>query len=57
MEKVIWGTVERHSKKNAIIIHSQLGFTEGKSCLINLISSYDKISHAVDEEKVVNEFS
>jgi len=54
MEKIILGTVERRLKNNAIIRHSQCGFTKGKSCLSNLISFYDKITCLVDERKVVD---
>ncbi|KAK4810454.1 LOW QUALITY PROTEIN: hypothetical protein QYF61_004234 [Mycteria americana] len=54
MEKIILGAIERHLKDNAIIRHSQHEFTKGKSCLTNLISFYDKITHLVDEGKVVD---
>ncbi|GAB0207248.1 mitochondrial enolase superfamily member 1 [Grus japonensis] len=52
--EIILGTVERHLKNNAIIRHSQHGFTKGKSCLTNLISFYDKVTCLVDEGKVVD---
>ncbi|GAB0182073.1 mitochondrial enolase superfamily member 1 [Grus japonensis] len=45
MEKIILVQL----KNNAIIRHSQHGFTKGKSCLINLISFYDKVTHLMDE--------
>ncbi|KAK4810585.1 hypothetical protein QYF61_007322 [Mycteria americana] len=54
MEKIILGTTERHLKNNAIIRHSQHGFTKGKSCLTNLISFYDKVTRLVDEGKAVD---
>ncbi|KAK4824398.1 hypothetical protein QYF61_014058 [Mycteria americana] len=54
VENIILGTIERHLKNNAIIRHSQHGFTKGKSCLTNLISFYDKVTHLVDEGKVVD---
>ncbi|KAK4822655.1 hypothetical protein QYF61_018607 [Mycteria americana] len=54
MEKIILGTIERHLKNNAIVRHSQHGFTKGKSCLTNLISFYDKVTCLVDEGKVVD---
>ena len=38
MEKVILGVIEKHLRDNAVIGHSQHGFTSGKSCLTNLIS-------------------
>ncbi|GAB0210316.1 mitochondrial enolase superfamily member 1 [Grus japonensis] len=54
MEKIILGAIERHLKNNAIIRHSQHGFTKGKSCLTNLISFYDKVTCLVDEGKAVD---
>jgi len=54
MEKIILGTIERHFENNAIIRHSQHGFTKGKSCLPNLISFYDKVTHLADEGKAVD---
>ena len=54
MEKIILGTVERRLKNNAIIRHSQHGFTKGKSCLTNLISFYDKVTCFVEEGKAVD---
>ena len=49
MEKIILDTIERHLKNNAIIRHSQHGFTKGG--VTNLISFYDKVTHLVDEGK------
>jgi len=48
IEKVILGITEKHLKDNAVIGHSQLGFIKGKSCLMNLISFYDKVTHLAD---------
>lgn len=48
MEKVILGDVEKHLRPNAVIGHSQHGFTSGKSCLTNLNSFYSKVTHLVD---------
>ncbi|KAK4823990.1 hypothetical protein QYF61_009115 [Mycteria americana] len=53
-EKIILGTIERHSKNNAIMRHSQHGFTKGQSCLTYLISFYDKVIHPADEGKAVD---
>ena len=41
-------------KINQGIRPSQHGFTNGRSCLTNLISFYDKVTHLVDEGKAVN---
>ena len=41
-------------RDNAVIGHSQYGFTRGKSCLTNLISFYDKVTHLVDQGKPVD---
>ncbi|KAK4822413.1 hypothetical protein QYF61_015160 [Mycteria americana] len=54
MEKITLSTIERHLKNNAIIRHSQHGFSKGKSCLINLIPFYDKVTCLVDEGKAVD---
>ena len=41
-------------KVNQGIRPSQHGFTNGRSCLTNLISFYDKVTHLVHEGKVVS---
>ena len=41
-------------KVNQGIRPSQHGFTNGRSCLTNLISFYDKVTHLVDGGKAVN---
>jgi len=45
---------EKHLKDNAGIGYSQHGFMGRTSCLINLISFYDKVTHLVDQGKPVN---
>ena len=45
MEKVILGAIEKHVEDSTVISHSQHGFVRGKSCLSNLISFYDRVSH------------
>ena len=54
MEKVILGVIEKHLRDNAVIGHSQHRFMRGKSCLANLISFYDKVTHLVDQGKPVD---
>jgi len=41
-------------KDNQGIRPSQHGFRKGKSCLTNLISFYDQVTHLVDEGKAVD---
>ena len=54
LEKIVLGVIEKHQKDNAVIDPSQHRFTRGKSCLTNLISFYDKVTHLVDQGKPVN---
>ena len=54
MEKVILGLIEKHLRDSAVIGHSQHRFMKGKSCLINLISFYDKVTHLLDQGKPVD---
>ena len=49
MEKIIFEVTEIHLGDNAVMGHNQHGFTNGRSCLTNLVSSYDKITHLVDQ--------
>ena len=51
MEKIILEVTEAHLRDNAVIGPSQRGFTMGRSCLTNLISFYDEITHPVDQGK------
>ncbi|KAK4828010.1 hypothetical protein QYF61_022787 [Mycteria americana] len=53
-EKVTLGVIEKHLRDNAVIGHSQHGFMREKSCLTNLISFYDKVTHLVDQGKPVD---
>ena len=54
MEQIISGTIMDQLKVNQGIRPSQHGFTNGRSCLTNLISFYDKVTHLVDGGKAVN---
>uniref|UniRef100_A0A8B9I3M3 Reverse transcriptase domain-containing protein n=1 Tax=Anser brachyrhynchus TaxID=132585 RepID=A0A8B9I3M3_9AVES len=51
MEKMILEVIEAHLGDNAVIGPSQHGFMRVRSCLTNLISFYDKITHLVDQGK------
>ena len=54
MEQVIPGAIMDQLKVNQGIRPSQHGFTNGRSCLTNLISFCDKVTHFVDEGKAVD---
>lgn len=54
MEKIILGVTEKHLKDTVVISHRQHKFMRGKSCLTNLISFYNKLSHLVDLGKPVD---
>ena len=56
MEQVIPGAIMDQLKVNQGIRPSQHGFTNGRSCLTNRISFYDKVTHLVDEGKAVDVF-
>ena len=49
MEWIISGAIMDQLKVNQGIKPSQHGFTNGRSCLTNLISFYDKVTRLVDE--------
>ena len=54
MERTILGTIMDQLKVNQGIRPSQHGFTNGRSCLTNLISFYDKVTRLVDEGQAVD---
>ncbi|KAF1449307.1 hypothetical protein FQV21_0007288, partial [Spheniscus demersus] len=56
MERFILRALTRHEheRNNQGIRPSQHGFTRGRSCLTNLISFYDQVTHLVDEGKAVD---
>ncbi|XP_071881468.1 uncharacterized protein [Anas platyrhynchos] len=54
MEQILLGVIMRHLKGKQAIRPSQHGFMEGRSCLTNLISFYDKVTLWVDEGKAVD---
>ena len=47
MERIVLGTIMDQLKVNQGIRPSQHGFTNGRSCLTNLISFYDKVTRLV----------
>ena len=54
MEKIILEVIETSLGDNAVIGPRQHGFTRGRSCLTNLISFYDKITHLLDQGKTAD---
>ncbi|KAK4827932.1 hypothetical protein QYF61_022547 [Mycteria americana] len=54
MEQIILSAIAWHVQDNQVIRPSQHGFRKGRSCLTNLISFYDKVTHSVDEGKAVD---
>ncbi|XP_065485694.1 uncharacterized protein LOC135985923 [Caloenas nicobarica] len=54
MEQIILSDITGHIQENQVIRPSQHGVMKGRSCLSNLISFYDKVTHLVDEGKAVD---
>ena len=54
MEQIVLRETTRHVQDNRGIRPSQHGFTKGRSCLTNRISSNDLVTHLVDERKAVD---
>jgi len=54
MEQFILSVLTGHVKDNQGIRSSQQGFMKGRSCLTNLISFYDQVTHLVDGGKAVD---
>ncbi|KAK4806761.1 hypothetical protein QYF61_005557 [Mycteria americana] len=54
MEQITLSAITWHVQDNQVIRPSQHGFRKGRSCLTNLISFYDKVTHLVDEGKAVD---
>lgn len=53
-EKVILESTEKYLEDNAVTSYSQHNFMRRKSCLSNLISSYDRVTHQADLGKPVH---
>ncbi|CAM5115928.1 unnamed protein product [Natator depressus] len=54
MEQVLKESILKNLEERKVIRNSQHGFTKGKSCLTNLIASYDEITGSVDEGKALD---
>ncbi|KAJ7423570.1 RNA-directed DNA polymerase from mobile element jockey-like protein [Pitangus sulphuratus] len=54
MEQIMLSAITQHLQDGQGIRPSQQGFGKGRSCLVNLISFYDQVTHLVDEGKAVD---
>ncbi|GAB0177380.1 mitochondrial enolase superfamily member 1 [Grus japonensis] len=54
MEQIILSVIMWHIQDNQVIRPSQHGFMKGRSCLIKMISFYDKVTCLMDEGKTVD---
>jgi len=54
MEQFIPSALAGHVKDNQAFRPSQHGFMKSRSCLTNLISSYDQVTHLVNEGKAMD---
>ncbi|KAJ7405774.1 hypothetical protein BTVI_67747 [Pitangus sulphuratus] len=54
MEQIIRSAITQHLQDGQGSRPSQHKFRRGRSCLTNLISFYDQVTHLVDEGKVVD---
>ncbi|GAB0179604.1 mitochondrial enolase superfamily member 1 [Grus japonensis] len=52
MDQIILSAITQHVQDNQVMRPSQHGFMKGRSCLTNLISFYDQVTHLVDEERL-----
>ena len=54
LEKIVLGVTEKQLKDSVVIDQSHYKFIRGRSCLTNLISFYEKVTHLVDQGRMVD---
>ncbi len=51
LESIITDTIRDHLDRYSLIHDSQHGFIKGKSCLTNLLSCYNRVYEAADNDE------
>ena len=49
MEALLRDEIVRHLESNRLIHESQHGFRRGRSCLMNILAFFDKVTDVVDK--------